>query len=113
VRELREFRVHHDEFRESGIAVAGVSRDPPDTNRRWVEDLGLSYPMLTDPGGAASRSLGLVNPVGVGTWTIELFRRTTLLIDVHGNLAAVWGKVKIRGHAEEVLKFAKASRFVA
>ena len=46
--------------------------------------------------------------IGIGGWKIELFRRSTFLIDRHGVVVAVWGDVKIRGHALEVLEVAKA-----
>jgi peroxiredoxin len=46
----------------------------------------------------------------VGAWTIDLFRRVTLLVDDTGAIAAVWGQVKIRGHAAAVLEAARALR---
>lgn len=113
MRELREFRVRHEPYREAGIAVAGVSRDQPQVNRRWAAELELPYPMLSDRNGDASRALGLIERVGLGSWHVELQRRTTLLVDVRGCVAAAWGKVKIRGHADEVLPYARAARSVA
>jgi thioredoxin-dependent peroxiredoxin len=110
VRELREFRAHHARFQDAGIPVAGVSRDAPEDQKRRIAQLELPYPLLSDPGGEGARALGLTTSVGLGAWSVELFRRTTILIDPHGNVAAVWGKVKIRGHAEHVLELARAAR---
>lgn len=45
--------------------------------------------------------------LGIGTWTIELFRRRTVLADRHGVVAALWEKVHMRGHAAEVLTAAR------
>jgi peroxiredoxin len=43
----------------------------------------------------------------IGSWGIELFRRTTLLVDKAGIIAAAWGSVQIRGHALQVLGAAR------
>ena len=55
-------------------------------------------------------ALGIVRRIGLGTWRVELFRRTTLLVDIEGRIAAWWGKVSIRGHAAEVLRTARSAR---
>jgi thioredoxin-dependent peroxiredoxin len=108
VRELREFRVHHAEYQQNGLAVAGVTRDTVKSNRTWSKRLSLPYPLLSDPDGQAGRSLGVVRRIPIGAWKIDLFRRSTYLIDLHGVVAAVWRDVKIRGHAAEVLDVARA-----
>jgi peroxiredoxin Q/BCP len=108
VRELREFREHHAAFESAGIVVAGVSRDTLERHREWAERLRLPYPLLADPEMRAARELGLVHVLGLGGWNVELFRRSTLLVDRDGIVAAVWGKVKVRGHALQVLEAARA-----
>jgi len=109
VRELREFREHHDQFVRADVAVAGVSADPIERHREWAARLGLPYPLLADRDRAAARALGLVRSIGIGDWKVELLRRTTLLVDREGRIAAVWGTVRIRGHAAQVLEVARAS----
>ncbi len=108
MRELREFRVHHPEFVAAGVAVAGVNRDPPERNRAWSERLALPYPVLSDSDGVAGRALGMLRTIRLGPWTIEFLRRATLLADRAGTIAAVWGDVRIRGHARQVLDAARA-----
>jgi len=93
-----------------GVAVAGVSRDSIASHRSWIQRLGLPYPLLHDRDRAASRALGLFRTIGIGSWSIELFRRSTLLVDDEGRIAALWGQVKIRGHAAEVLAAGRALR---
>jgi peroxiredoxin len=68
----------------------------------------LPYPLLSDAQGEAGRLFGVVRRLGIGGWTIEFFRRSTFLVDFHGNVAAVWGDVRVRGHALEVLEVADA-----
>jgi peroxiredoxin Q/BCP len=109
VREAREFRVHHDEFVRDGVHVAGVTREPPAANLRWSERLQLPYPMLSDADGTVSRELRVTRQVNLGAWKLDLVRRSTLLVDPRGIIAAVWSRVHIRGHAAEVLAAARAA----
>ena len=46
--------------------------------------------------------------LGIGDWSLELLRRATVLIARDGHVAAIWSRVKIRGHAAEVLEMARA-----
>jgi len=108
VRELREFRVHHAEFVALGLVVAGVSRDRVESNRAWSRRLELPYPVLSDRDGELGRTLGLVRRLSLAGWTIELLRRTTLLVATDGRVAAAWGDVKVRGHARDVLETSRS-----
>lgn len=88
--------------------MAGVSRNTLEAHREWAARLRLPYPLLADPSLEAARALGLVHTLGLGGWNVELFRRSTLLVDTDGIVVAVWGKVKVRGHARQVLDAARA-----
>jgi peroxiredoxin len=46
--------------------------------------------------------------IGIAGWKIELFSRRTVLADRHGVIAAIWNRVRVRGHAAEVLTAAMA-----
>jgi peroxiredoxin Q/BCP len=107
VRELREFRAHHSEFAAIGVAVAGVSRDSPPVNAWWSRRMHLPYPVLSDRDGDAGRAIGIVRRVPIGPWTIDLVRRSTLLVDRDGRIAATWTDVHARGHALVVLEAAR------
>jgi peroxiredoxin Q/BCP len=108
VRELREFRERHPEFQRAGIEVAGINADTSEHNRVWRERLRLPYPVLSDPDRAAAAAFGGLRRLGLGGWTIELYRRRTVLADRDGVISALWDKVRIRGHAAEVLAAAVA-----
>lgn len=110
MRELREFREAYPEFVAAGIALVGVSSDTLESHRRWIERLRIPYPLLSDPERTVGRELGLVRKIGISSWTVELFRRATLVVDLEGKIVAAWGNVKIRGHARRVLEAAQASR---
>lgn len=108
MRELREFRERHADFQRAGIEVAALNADTVEHNRSWSERLRIPFPILSDPGRVAADAFGGLRRLGIGGWTIELFRRRTILADRHGVVAAIWDKVRIRGHAADVLKAGKA-----
>ena len=85
-----------------------MSADTVGQHRTWIERLHIPYPLLSDPQRDTARQLGLTRTLGVAGWKVELMRRTTLLIDPSGIIVAVWGTVRIRGHAEQVLMHARA-----
>lgn len=107
MRELREFRAHHDAFVEANVGVVGVCRDTPESNRDWTRRLRLPYPLLSDRAGDAGRALGVLRRIGLGSWNLELLRRCTLLADASGTIVHAWEHVTIRGHALEVLERAR------
>ena len=107
MRELREFRALHDSFQSAGVAVAGISLDSVEANRRWAGRLKIPYALLSDVDRAVGRAFGILRRVGIGEWNVEFLRRSTFLADTKGFVVAQWTKVKVRGHAAEVLKVAR------
>jgi len=105
---MREFRAHHGEFAQAGVTVAGVTLDSLESCRTWARRLRLPYPLLSDETRAAGNACFVLDQVGLAGWKIEYFHRTTFLIDGSGVVRGVWGDVKIRGHALEVLAAARA-----
>ena len=105
---MREFRVHYAELKEAGVEVAGISTDTPESSREWAQRMQLAYPLLSDVERQAGIAFGVLRRVGVGGWNLEFFKRATFLIDQRGIVVAEWQKVKVRGHALEVLELARA-----
>jgi len=87
--------------------VAGINADTVESNRHWSERLKIPYPILSDPERKAAEAFGGLRRLALGGWSVEFFRRRTVLADRLGVVAAVWDKVKIRGHAAEVLSAAR------
>lgn len=88
--------------------MAGVNADTVEGNRRWSTRLALPYPLISDPERQAAEAFGGLKRIGLAGWSIEFFRRRTVLADRHGVIVAIWDKVHIRGHAAEVLTAARA-----
>ncbi|MBO1075344.1 peroxiredoxin [Roseomonas marmotae] len=91
-----------------GLDVIGVSPDPIKPIEKFAEKYGLSFPLASD---AEKTTAG-----AYGTWVEKSMYgrkymgmdRATFLIDAHGKVARIWRKVKVPGHAAEVLKAAQA-----
>lgn len=76
----------------------GVSADRAEIQRKFIERFGLEFPMVPNPEKDIIQAWGVKKVLGVAA------ERTTFLVDPDGKIAAVWDKVKVEGHAEDVLR---------
>jgi peroxiredoxin Q/BCP len=106
--ENKDFSALLPEFEAAGVAVLGVSKDPPKKHVRFAEKHGLTVPLATDADGGLSDALGVWGEKSLYGRLFMGMHRTTYLVDAEGRIARVWRKVKVRGHAAEVLEAAKA-----
>jgi len=97
-KEACAFRDRMADYGEAGIRVYGVSLDSPESHRLFREKYNLNFPLLTDEGGRAAESLGIMNE-GKG-----YARRVTFLLDPDGNIAKVYPEVSPETHADEILE---------
>lgn len=97
-----------DDFAAAGAKVFGISKDSVASHQKFATKRDLSVPLLSDEHGSVCEDYGVwkeKNMYGKKYMGIE---RTTYLIDANGNIAQVWPKVKVPGHAEAVLAAVKA-----
>jgi peroxiredoxin Q/BCP len=106
--ENKDFSALAEEFEKAGTALLGVSKDPPKKHQKFAAKHELTAPLASD-----AEESGLADALGIwveknmyGRKYLGL-ERTTYLIDAAGKIARVWRKVKVKGHAEEVLAAAK------
>lgn len=96
-----------DDFAKAGAQVIGVSRDSEARHEKFIEKHCLSTPLVSDEDGAVSDAFG--------TWGLKKFMgrefmgmiRSTFVIGADGVVKAAWPKVKVKGHAAEVLEAVK------
>lgn len=107
--ENKNFSALKPEFDKAGIALLGVSKDPPAKHAKFIAKHDLATPLASD---AAEN--GLSDALGIWTEKQNYGRtylgmvRTTYLVAADGTIAQVWDKVKVKAHAEAVLEAAKA-----
>lgn len=97
-----------DAFDEAGTDIIGVSPDPVASHEKFAAKHGLSVTLASDPEHETLERYGVwveKNMYGRKYMGVE---RTTLLMDREGRIARVWRKVKVPGHAAEVLEAARA-----
>lgn len=102
--EVCEFRDLMSDFEAAGATVWSVSVLDADSKARFKAEHGLTFPLLADPDHAVAERYGVwveKQNYGKTYWGIA---RSTFLIDPDGVVARVWPKVKVEGHAAEVLE---------
>lgn len=107
--ENKDFSALLPQFEAAGVAVLGISKDPPKKHLKFAEKHGLTAPLASDAEqDGLSDALGVWKEKSMYGRTYMGMERTTLLVDAAGKIARVWEKVKVKGHAEDVLEAAKA-----
>ncbi len=105
--EAKEFRDKRAEFEEAQAVVIGVSKDSSESHDKFKQKYSLNFQLGADEEGAACNSYGTwVEKSMYGKHYMGI-SRDTFLIDKQGKIAAIWRKVKVEGHADEVLKEVK------
>jgi len=101
-REACGFRDSMKPIGKADALVLGVSMDDADSHARFITKYGLPFSLLCDDDGAVSKAYGVYkkkNMYGRTYWGIE---RSTFVIDKTGRLKAIFRKVKVDGHVDEV-----------
>ena len=106
--EAHDFNRLLPEFEKAGAAVLGVSADPAKAVARFRTKQELTLPLATDEAHDMLAAYGVWAEKSMYGKTFMGVVRTTLLIDAQGRIARIWPKVKVAGHAEEVLAAAQA-----
>jgi peroxiredoxin Q/BCP len=107
--ENQDFTALAGEFAAAGTALLGVSKDPPARHRKFADKYGLTAPLASDAAeGGLSDALGIWTEKQNYGRTYMGMVRTTYLVGADGKIARAWDKVKVKGHAAEVLEAAKA-----
>lgn len=107
--ENQDFTALAPEFAQAGVALLGVSKDPPARHQKFIAKYGLAAPLASDSAeGGLSDALGVWAEKQNYGRTYMGMVRTTYLVGTDGRIARVWDKVKVKGHAAEVLEAARA-----
>ena len=101
--EARDFSGLFDQFAAAGARVVGVSRDSAAKHGKFIAKYGLTVPLVSDEDGRVSDAFGTWGEKKLYGRAYMGMERATFLIDGDGRLVRAWRKVKVAGHAEEVL----------
>jgi peroxiredoxin Q/BCP len=91
------------QFSDAGVTIIGVSPDTVSKHDKFAAKYGLKIILASDEENAAALAYGVWKEKSMYGRTYMGIERSTFLIGPDGRLRAVWPKVKVAGHAQEVL----------
>ena len=100
---MRGFESARADFERAGAEVLGVSKDGIEEQEKFAAGEGLGFRLLSDEADVCER-YGVWKEKTLYGKTRMGIERSTFLIDESGRIARVWPKVKVDGHADEVLE---------
>jgi peroxiredoxin Q/BCP len=107
-REAIDFSRLRDQFKRAGTEILGVSADPVKAQDAFKKKHNLSIGLLSDETHRMLEAYGAWGEKSMYGKTFLGIFRNTVLIGADGKIARIWRKVKVDGHADEVLAAAKA-----
>ena len=102
-REAKDFTALQGEFARAGVTVIGISPDSVEAHAKFRRKHELAVKLASDADRKACESYGVWVEKSMYGRKYMGVERATFLIDGKGKVARVWHKVKVPGHAEEVL----------
>lgn len=106
--EAIDFSALKADFEKAGAVVIGMSPDSAKKHDKFKAKHGLSVDLVADEERKAIEAYGVWAEKSMYGRKYMGVERTTFLIDREGKIARVWPKVKVPGHAAEVLKAVRA-----
>lgn len=106
-KENEAFTALQPEFEALGVKVFGVSKDSIASHEKFMAKKSLTVPLLSDGATDLCEQMGVWKEKSMYGKTFMGIERSTFLFDAEGTVVKAWRKVKVPGHAEEVLEAAK------
>ena len=107
-KEGEAFRDLYPKFRKAGVEIVGVSPDGLASHEKFKQKYGFPFALLSDEDKTACQLFDVWKEKSMYGRKYMGVERSTFLIDAKGVLRREWRKVKVPGHAEEVLAAATA-----
>ncbi|MBN1398626.1 MAG: peroxiredoxin [Bacteroidetes bacterium] len=105
--EARSFERKRAEMKRKGAIVVGISPDSADSHLNFAKKHGLKFPLLSDEKKKAIKVYGVWKEKSLYGNKCFSVDRTTVIIDEKGIIRHIFHRVKVKGHAKEVLNVLK------
>lgn len=102
-KEACDFRDHINHLNQKETAVIGISKDNPTRHQKFKKQYSLPFTLLADETGNVCEAYGIINKKSLFGRSFLGIQRSTFLIDQDGVIRAIWRKVKVNGHTQQVL----------
>ena len=103
-----DFQANLAKFKRANTVILGVSRDSIKSHENFRAKQGFKFDLISDPDEKLCKQFDVIHEKNMYGKKVLGIVRSTFLIDEKGVLREEWRKVKVAGHAEEVLAAAKA-----
>jgi peroxiredoxin Q/BCP len=105
--EGRDFKELHARFKRQNTVIFGVSRDSLASHEKFKAKQGFPFDLLSDADEKLCKKFDVIHEKTLYGRKFMGVVRSTFLIDADGKLRQEWRKVKVKGHAAEVLESVK------
>ncbi|GAY22052.1 MULTISPECIES: thioredoxin-dependent thiol peroxidase [Sphingobium] len=102
--EAKDFTALAADFAALGVPVVGISKDKPAKLKKFAEKYGLTVTLASDEPGEMCEAFGTWVEKSLYGRKYMGIERATFLVGADGRILRVWPKVKVKGHAAEVLE---------
>ena len=102
-KEACAFRDRFPDFRKVKAEIVGISKDDVDRHDKFKKKYDLPFTLASDADGKVCAAFGVWQEKSLYGKKFMGIVRSTFLIDETGTIRAIWPKVKVDGHADEVL----------
>jgi len=107
-KEACDFRDSLAPIKKAGAVVIGVSKDGKSSHQKFIAKYGLPFALLSDEDAAVCTAYGVYKEKSMYGRKYLGIERSTFVIDATGRIKALFRKVKVPGHVDEVLAALKA-----
>lgn len=105
--EGQNFRDLHKEFKKENTVIFGLSRESLKSHESFKSKQSFPFELISDPDEKICKQYDVIKEKSMYGRKYMGIERSTFLIDEKGRLVKEWRKVKVTGHAKEVLEAAK------
>lgn len=102
-KEACDFRDAMQLFSDKNTVILGISKDNPARHQKFKEKYQLPFTLLADVNGDVCEAYGVINKKSLFGRSFLGIQRSTFLIDEQGIIRAIWRKVKVTDHSQQVL----------
>jgi len=103
-----QFRDLHKQFAKVGAVIVGVSRDSLKSHQSFKAKMAFPFELVSDAEEKLCTEFDVIKMKNMYGRKVRGIERSTFVIDAKGRLVREWRKVKVPGHAEDVLEAVKA-----
>lgn len=106
--EAKDFQANLTKLKRLGAVVLGVSKDSVESHCKFSDKQGLKFPLLSDPDAKVIEKYGAWGEKNMYGKKRMGIIRSTVLIGPDGRVKKIWPKVRVKGHADEVVETVRA-----